>query len=255
MLWYKSWLDTRWRFGVGLVLLVVAAVGSVLVYPQILELLSMSTGAPAEGALGRRVDEGLQLARSFQGYIWSQWFRQNSTQLVALFAMILGTGGLVAQGAGGVTLFTLSLPVSRERLLGVRAAVGLAELGAIVIASSLVVPLVSLAIGQSFGVGDAIVHAICLFVGAATLFGLTSYFSTLFSDQWKPMLAALCVAGALATVEQVWVVSPRASLFRVMSGELYFRSGELPWPGLLGSAVVTGLLLYAASRTLAARDF
>jgi len=256
MLWYKSWLDTRWRFGAGMAILVVAAAGSVLVYPQILELLSMNTGgAPAEGELGRRVDEGLQLARSFQGYIWSQWYRHNSTQLVALFAMILGTGGLVAQGGGGVALFTLSLPVSRERLLGVRAVVGLAELGAMAFVSSLVVPLVSPAIGQSFGFGDAIVYAVCLFVGAAALFGLTSYFSTLFSDQWKPMLAALCVAGALAAIEQVWVVSPRASLFRVMSGELYFRSGEMPWPGLLGSATAAALLLYAAVRTLAARDF
>src|SRR5262245_34897324 len=156
MLWYKSWLDTRWRFGAGLVILVVAAAGSVLVYPQILELLATTTdSAPVKGELGRRVDEGLRLARSFQGYIWSQWFRQNSTQLVALFAMILGTGGLVAQGAGGVALFTLSLPVSRERLLGVRAAVGLAELAALAVVSSLVVPLVSPAIGQSFGIGDA----------------------------------------------------------------------------------------------------
>jgi hypothetical protein len=63
------------------------------------------------------------------------------------------------------------------------------------------------------------------------------------------------VAGALGAIEQVWVVSPRASLFRVMSGELYFRSGELPWPGLFGSAIATALLLYAAARTLAARDF
>ena len=87
------------------------------------------------------------------------------------------------------------------------------------------------------------------------LFGLTSYFSTLFSDQWKPLLAGLCVAGALAAVEQAWVVSPRLGLFRVMSGELYFRSGELPWPGLLGSMALTAGLLYASARNLAARDF
>ena len=42
--------------------------------------------------------------------------------------MLLGTGGLLSQAIGGGALFTLSLPVSRERLLGVRAATGLAEL-------------------------------------------------------------------------------------------------------------------------------
>ena len=45
-----------------------------------------------------------------------------------LFAVLLGTGGLLSQASGGGALFTLSLPVSRNRLLGVRAATGLAEL-------------------------------------------------------------------------------------------------------------------------------
>ena len=30
MLWYKSWLETRWRFLIGLVLLMLSACGTVL---------------------------------------------------------------------------------------------------------------------------------------------------------------------------------------------------------------------------------
>ena len=47
MLWYKSWLETRWRFLIGLALLMLSAGGTVLAYPQVVE-------AAAAGADGRR---------------------------------------------------------------------------------------------------------------------------------------------------------------------------------------------------------
>ena len=39
MLWYKSWLETRWRFLIGLVLLMLSAGGTVLTYPHVVKLL------------------------------------------------------------------------------------------------------------------------------------------------------------------------------------------------------------------------
>ena len=39
MLWYKSWLETRWRFLIGLVLLVCSAMFIVLAYPRLIQLL------------------------------------------------------------------------------------------------------------------------------------------------------------------------------------------------------------------------
>src|SRR5260370_15354436 len=35
MLWYKSWLETRWRFLIGLVLLLFSALSTVFTYPQV----------------------------------------------------------------------------------------------------------------------------------------------------------------------------------------------------------------------------
>ena len=84
------------------------------------------------------------------------------TQMLSLFAVLLGTGGLLSQASGGGALFTLSLPVSRKRLLGVRAATGLAELLALAFVPPLLLPLLSPAVGQSYGIGDALVHGACL---------------------------------------------------------------------------------------------
>jgi hypothetical protein len=255
MLWYKSWLETRWRFVIGLVLLMLSAVGTVLAYPEVLKLLPLAPRTDLSGEIGRRVAESAALARDYRGYVWSQWFRQNMTQQWTLFAVLLGTGGLLSQVSGGGTLFTLSLPTSRNRLIGVRAAVGLAELLMLAVVPSLVIPVLSPAIGQTYGIGDALIHGACLFIAGAVFFSLACLLSTLFSDVWRPSLIALCVAAVLALCEQVFRDLSRYSIFQLMSAEVYFRSGGLPWLGLVASAALSVAMLYAAARNIARQDF
>src|SRR5215813_1459488 len=128
MLWHKSWLETRSRFLIGLGVLACSAAGVVFVYPRVVELLPLVTARDTGGELGRQIRESAELVRDYRGYIWSKWFGQHLIQVWTLFAVLLGSGGLVSQAARGGALFTLSLPVSRRRLVAVRAAVGLGEL-------------------------------------------------------------------------------------------------------------------------------
>src|SRR5690349_8652535 len=137
MLWHKAWLETRWRFLIGLALLTMSACGVVFAYPKVLELMPLVPSADTGGMLGRRIREAADLARSYRGYVWSQWFSQNLPQAATLFAALLGTGGLLSQSAGTGVLFTLSLPASRQRIVGVRAAAGLAELLVLITVSTL----------------------------------------------------------------------------------------------------------------------
>lgn len=255
MLWYKSWLETRWRFVIGLVLLMLSAASTVLTYPEVVKLLPLAPRVDLSGEIGRRVTEAMELARDYRGYVWSQWFRQNMPQMWALFAVLLGTGGLLSQASGGGALFTLSLPASRNRLLGVRAATGLAELLVLAFVPSLLLPVLSLTIGQTYGTGDALIHSACLFIAGAVFFSLAFLLSTVFSDVWRPWLIVVCAGTVLALCEQVFRDLSRYSLFRVMSAEVYFRGGGLPLLGLLATAAVSAAMLYAAARNIARQDF
>jgi hypothetical protein len=254
MLWYKAWLETRWRFLIGLAILTCSAAGTVLVYPRVLELRPLAP-VDARGELGARIREAMELARSYRGYVWSQWFRQNLPQAMTLFAALLGTGGLLAQASGGGALFTLSLPASRNRILGIRAATGLTELFALALVPSLAVTILSPAIAQRYGIGDAVVHALCQFVVGAVFFSLAFLLSTMFGDVWRPLLVACAVAVALAIAGTFVPELSRYSLFGVMSGETYFRGGGLPWLGLLVSAGLSAAMLYAAARKIEHTDF
>jgi len=169
-----------------------------------------------------------------------------------LFAVVLGCGGLVTESTQGSALFTLSLPITRRRLVGTRAGVGLAQCFAMAIVPSLVIPILSPAVGERFGLVDALAHGLCIFFVGAVFFSLASFLSTLFGDIWRPLLIAIgvaCVAAIAATV------APQFSIYRVMSGESYFRTGSLPWAGFLASAVIAMALLYSAAETLERRDF
>ncbi|HMC78881.1 MAG TPA: hypothetical protein VKH34_17150 [Vicinamibacterales bacterium] len=255
MLWYKSWLETRSRFFIGLALVICSAVGVVLLYPKVQQLLVTLPATELGGEIGRKVREAALLASDYRGYIWSQWYRQNLIQLWTIFAVILGAGGLVSQMSGGGALFTLSLPASRREHVIVRAATGLAELFILALVPSLLIPVLSPAVGQSYAVADALVHALCLFVAGTVFFSLAFLLSTVFTDVWRPLLLALCAAAVLALAEQFVDGLWRYGVIGTMSGERYFRGGGLPWAGLVISAAVSASLIYLASTNLARRDF
>lgn len=252
---YKCWLDTRWRFLIGLCILLVSAAGIVLVYPRAARLLAALPTVDTSDPIGRRIQQSAELMRSYRGYLFGQWFDQSALQQWTLFAVLLGSGGLISSGSESAALFTLSLPLSRREIIGTRAVVGLAELAALALVPSLLIVVFSPAVGERYSVVDALVHGGCLLVAGSAFFNLALLLSTVFHDVWRPLLFTIGVAVALSLVEQVPVDAARFGIFHVMSGDTYFRSGAFPWVGLLAAATVSAGLFYGASTNLARRDF
>ncbi len=258
MLWHKAWLETRGRFLGGLALSLIVGFGVIYDFRATERLLPLiRTMDPAaldtSGPIGGALKESIAAQQSFRGFVWWQWYRQNLTYLVVIFAALLGAGGLLAK-SGGATLFTLSLPVTRNRLLGTRAAIGLAELLALAVVPSLVLPLLAPSIGQSYSVTDVLVHGLCMFVVGSVFFSLAALLSNDYTDTWRPVLIACIVAAVLGMLEYVPAIAPYG-IFHVMNGETYYRHAGLPWIGLLVSGGITVTLLRTAAVNLAQRDF
>jgi ABC-2 type transport system permease protein len=257
MLWHKAWLETRWRFISALLTLTVLAGGNVYDYlatRQLLPRLNVTSEAPAVEATGLAgaIREAIETQKDFRGFVWYQAFRQNLTQMGVFFAVLLGCGGLLSESSKVSALFTLSMPVTRRQLLGTKTGLGLAQLFAISIVPPLAISILAPTIGQRFSVIDALAHGLCIFAVATMFFSLASFLSTLFADTWRPMLIAIGIACAAAVAS---FVVPQLSIFSVMNGESYFRTGTLPWMGMLTSAVLATALLYSAAETLERRDF
>ena len=217
--------------------------------------MPMARSIDASGELGRRVKEAVELQREFRGYVWSQWFRQNLTQVGTLLRgparkrrpavanVRRRAVHAVAAGDAAASCWRPERPrawrnFSRSRCV-----------------PSLLIPLLSPAIGQSYGVVDALVHGLCLFVVGAVFFSLAFLLSTVFDDLWRPLLIACAVAVVVGVVELAAGDLAWFGPFHVMSAESYFRSGSIPWTGLIATSMVTAGMLYAATVSIAQRDF
>ena len=100
--------------------------------------------------------------------------------------MLLGTGGLLAQAPAAARCSRCRCRSRAAGLLGVRAATGLAELSVLALVPSLLLPLLSPLVGENYAIGDALVHAPCLFIAGTMFFSLSFFLSTVFSDVWRP---------------------------------------------------------------------
>ncbi len=248
MLWYKSWLETRWRFLIGFSVLTILACGIVLQYPAVRGLMPLadSIGASHDGGIvGRAIRNAVAIQRDYRGFVWYQWVRQNLAQTWTLFAALLGAGGLVGGASGGGALFTLSLPVRRSELVRTRVLLGLAELYTLALVPTLLVTALSPAIGEHYGAGEALLYGTCVFVGGAMFYSLAMLLSTLFTDIWRPALLTCAAAIVTALAETLVRDGTRYGIWGAITAESYFKSGALPWPGLLVSIAASLSMLYA----------
>ncbi|HUK34485.1 MAG TPA: hypothetical protein VLV86_11265 [Vicinamibacterales bacterium] len=252
MLWYKSWLDTRWRFLIGFVLLAIMAGGIVASYNVSRSLLPALASRPLDTSTtaGRLLREAIQVQQTYRGFVWVQWFRQNLLETGTLFAILLGSGGVVSTSRGG--LFTLSLPASRRDWMLTRAATGLGEFFVLATVPSLALPILSPIVGQHYSVVDLVAHGVCFFVAAAVFYSLAFLLSTIFQDVWRPLGIAVGIACVIALVEGLLDVK---GLFHVMSGYDYFTSRSVPWLGLMFSGAASAAFLYGAVVNVVRKDF
>ena len=173
-------------------------------------------------------------------------------QQLTLFAVMLGTGGMLAQArSGGATVHAVvagfTQPIARRpgcdrpcRTVGT------------CLIPTLVLPFCHRR--SASGTPSATRWSTHVHVHGRQRLFASRFFSTVFNDVWRPALIVLCVAVVVALAEQVTGLS-RHGVYGLMSGEVYFRDGVIPWLGLLASAVVTAAAIAAAVANIARQDF
>jgi ABC-2 type transport system permease protein len=252
MLWYKAWRDTRWRFLIGLGLLICTALICVLVYPSMRGQFGLVLAAGRTGLLADQINRVTRLSGTFRGYIWVQFISQNLFNLWTVFAVLLGAEAPFSRRGA---VFTLSLPVSRRRLCAVRMATDLAELGLLALIPMLLIVLLAPAIGQTYTLGDALVHGMHMLAGGAVFYCLALLLSTVFDDRWRPIVITLAVAVIIVHCK---VLIPGLAPFSpagVIDGERYFQTGTPSWAGLFTWLCVSAGILYGSVRSVELRDF
>jgi hypothetical protein len=227
MLAMKAWLETRWRLSALIFYLLVA--------------------------LAINYKSNLSPTANPRGMMTMLWF------ILVSFVMPLAGSGVKSQapvgfpeGLAGSTQFTISLPVSRLRLLAVRAVIGMLE------ASAVLAIIACLTWGLIPSVRGSIAPADFLRIVLATLLFLTGpycvhAFFTAFVDE--PL--SLMFAG-WSLMLLLWLLhhaAPAVDIIRAFMQESPLITHRLPWPQMATSAGLAAILIWGTARVVQTREY
>jgi len=238
MLWIKAWRETRTRF------LLVAAI--------LAAMCAWAVFFPQTGMDGRHID--------FRTSIYEFVYYGKAKGVFGILVIFMGTGGLLRERSLRTAAFTLSLPVSRLRLVAVPVTVGLAELAALALLPAMLLPILSILVGQTYPLPEALQFSILWFGFGSIIFAVAFFFSVIASGEFVAPAAAyliLMLQGyvglAIGMKFVLEAMSGLGTVYRGASGNLVATG--LPW-GSLAAYSAAALILFAASGLITQRrDF
>ncbi len=229
MLWHKGWLETRYRLLFA------------LAFVAFLQILQHKPGASPQGVFGLILFA--------------------NPMLVVMTCSLLAGAGVTTQpsfvaskGIHGSTLFTLSLPVSRLRLMSVRAAIGWLEAIGVIGVLCCAAWFLSPALRAMVGPGTMLQYAATLIACGSSIYSVSVLLGTFLDDQWRTW-------GTMLTSAGLWWLSTHTALpafldiFRGMGRGSPLISHTVPWNAILFSVLLAAVLLFAALSVLRAREY
>jgi hypothetical protein len=234
MFWYKGWLETKFKL-----LLMLGCMAFYLVVFYLMRTTAAPPGARPAAVFGLT-------ATSFA---------------VLLYTWLAGAGintqpSLQAvKGLHESTLFTLSLPVSRLRLLAVRASLGWLEMAGGILAwcygGWFVLPVVR----GSVSAVDMLEYVVALIVCASSLYFLSVLLGAFLDDQWR-MWVTLMASGMIWMLCTFVRLPTSINVVRAAMGESSpLVAHTMPWMAMLCSLVLTAIFFVAAVKVVQLREY
>jgi hypothetical protein len=227
MLWQKGWLETRLRLSFSV------AITSLLFY-----LVPWRQHSAANPILLISVP----------------------TFMVVFCAMLAGAGIATqppfqaTKGLHGSMLYTLSLPVSRLRLLVVRAVTGWLEMGGVIAILCAGMWLASPALRSTVVPAELFEYALTLIACASSIYFLSVLLATFLEDQWR-------IWGTMLAAFGWWWLTHRLSLpastdiFQAMSKGSPIFTQTMPWTAMAFSLALSAIFFVAALKVVQSREY
>lgn len=236
MLWYKFWLETRARF--------LTSLGTLCIFCGLFVHHAQGLLRPQWKSDFNRL---LFVNQQFLVIMW------------ILSCVLLGMGGIVREKAVGTSSLTLSLPVRRRTLLGVRVGVGLAEAIALGVLPWLTVFVISTWAKMPISIVQVGSYVLLLIGGGLVYFAMAVLVSSVVSGEYTAPALAFGVVLLTAMLFDNWL--RRFNVWRLVTGDFsidrnsFLLAKHLPWLGIFASLSVATLMVLASVFAVEKREF
>ena len=241
MIWYKVWRESRTRFFIGAGVIVALCLINVLFVHRLMPELVHDR----------------PYVHTYAQYIYWKVFGGQVRGMMQTICLLLGLGGLQRDRKQGTLGFTLALPVSRDRLIFTRAAVGFLQVVAIALLPALLLWVTSPLIGEEFSLSHSLPFLPLWIIGGLATFSLSFLCSVIFHSEYT----ALAVAYVTYFFYLAVVRYPRLRPYPLHVGDMMGGTlghmidlHSIAWTGAIPLAMLSGFLL-ASVLLLAMADF
>lgn len=196
MLWYKAWLETRSRF--------LTCMATLTIFCAVFVGHAQGLIRPEWKADYNRL---LFVTQQFVVIVW------------ILSVVLLGMGGIIREKALGTASLTLSLPVSRARLLGHRVGIGVLQAIALGAAPWATIFVVSSLARMPISISQVVFYLVLLLGGGLAYFATAVLVSSLIEGEYTAPAAAFGVVFLTAIIFDAWLRP--FNLWRLVTGDYY----------------------------------
>lgn len=238
MLWYKAWLETRSRFLIALV--GISALCSYFVFHGNREKLWFT-----------KVSYYSMVIHEGHATLVMTW-------IVAVTLLMMG--GLLGEKAVGASSFTLALPVSRARLMGVRIGVGFLQAMTLVVVPWIAMLLISSFTGFTHSMFQVGFHMVLLAGGGLLFLAMALLVSTFVEGEYTAPLVSF--GGVILLVIGFGGESLRAyNPVRFLTGEQFLDRhtmllvGPIPWMHIGVTILIAAFSVVMSVTAIRRREF
>jgi hypothetical protein len=188
-------------------------------------------------------------------------FIMGAGSVTTVLPVMLAGAGIVTQpafqaakGLHGSTLFTISLPVSRLRLLAVRAGLGWLEMAVAMAAWCCTLWLLFAGLRATASAADMLKYAVVLTICDSACYSITVLLATFLDDLWRAWGSGI-VLGALWWLFNKTPLPVSMNIFRAMGDGSPLVAHTMPWIAMGFSLALAAILFFAALKIAQAREY
>ncbi len=248
-IYYKEWLESKWRLIAGILVFCGLSLMNVILYPWLKTMMTPEMQALLEALMKNfpiSIPEGAFSVLDWNTYLFSSWISKTLYQSMTVFILIIATPLLASEESRGTLEFLLAKPVSTLQIISAKYLVNILEMILVVLASTFILYPASLIAKESFNLTIFIKGVIQAFPGYILLFSLAFLISALFKDSIKA-LAFSAVAFFILSIPSFIPDFRHLSIYRFMQG-INILKGE----GIIFSEM---LIILAISAVLFATSY